>query len=75
MIAKMLSSILYDFTRIGMCSFQVKTGLVSLSQLILGANSLVQAALPAMLRDTPKEYYAGIMRHIQVPSSVAWLCL
>ena len=46
-------------------SGQVRQCLVSYSQLILGANSLVQAALPALLRDTPQSFFDGIMNHIQ----------
>jgi tyrosine aminotransferase len=36
----------------------VRTGLLALSTTILGANSVVQGALPHILRDTPAEFYA-----------------
>jgi len=36
---------------------KVREGILRLSQVILGANSLIQAALPEILQQTPKEYY------------------
>jgi len=36
---------------------KVREGILRLSQVILGANSLIQAALPEILRLTPQEYY------------------
>jgi tyrosine aminotransferase len=43
----------------------VPGALVSLSQLILGANTLVQAALPALLRDTPAAFFRDTMATLE----------
>lgn len=39
---------------------QVRQGMISLSQTVLGPNTLVQAALPAILLETPPSYYAEL---------------
>jgi tyrosine aminotransferase len=44
----------------------VRTGLVRLAQIVLGANSLVQAALPALLEATPASYYAECNKQLEV---------
>jgi len=36
---------------------EVKAGALALTQIILGANTLIQALLPALLLQTPREYY------------------
>lgn len=38
----------------------VKQGALALTQIILGSNTLCQALLPALLLQTPKEYYATL---------------
>ncbi|KAI6177244.1 Tyrosine aminotransferase [Aphelenchoides bicaudatus] len=38
----------------------VKKGMIALSQKIVGPNSLVQGALPKILRDTPQSYFDNI---------------
>lgn len=38
----------------------VKQGMIALSQKIVGPNSLVQGALPKILKDTPQEYFDNI---------------
>lgn len=35
----------------------IKAGMVKLSQVILGANTLVQSVVPTLLEDTPQEYF------------------
>ena len=44
----------------------VRTGLVRLSQIVLGANSLVQSALPALLESTSASYYTESIRQLEV---------
>lgn len=43
---------------------QIKTGIVNLSQLIIGANSLIQAALPDILA-TPTSFHQDTMRKLE----------
>lgn len=45
---------------------EIRKGLVSLSQLILGANSLVQSALPDIILKAPQEFYDQTMRDLEV---------
>ncbi|KAI3651594.1 hypothetical protein MP228_002897 [Amoeboaphelidium protococcarum] len=47
------------------CLEDVKSGLVALSQLILGANSITQALVPRLLSDTPKSYYEGCLTQLK----------
>jgi aspartate/methionine/tyrosine aminotransferase len=44
---------------------QVRQGMVSLSQLILGSNSLVQAVVPFMLKETPQEHYTKLANQLE----------
>ena len=44
----------------------VRAGLIKLSQLILGSNSLIQAALPAMLEQTSAAYYDESLKQLEV---------
>ena len=44
---------------------RVRKGLVSLSQLILGSNSLIQSALPSLLHETPQSFYDNTMRQLR----------
>ena len=44
----------------------VRPGLLDLSSRILGPSSVIQAALPDILSNTPKEYVSDIMNQIQV---------
>lgn len=43
----------------------LRDGLVTMSQVILGANSLVQAAIPAMLDGTPPAYYEALNKQLE----------
>ena len=40
-------------------------GMKSISQLVLGANTLVQSALPSILKDTPKEYFISLNNQLE----------
>lgn len=49
----------------------VRQGLESLSTRILGGNMLVQGALPAILKDTPQEFFDGVVQTLHV-SVMEW---
>jgi len=51
--------------RNGVFAKGVRDGLMKLTQLILGSNSLVQSCLPAIFEHTPKEYYEGVLRDLE----------
>jgi len=44
---------------------QVRSGLTKLSQKLWGPNSLVQAALPAILRETTADFYTHTIHYVQ----------
>jgi hypothetical protein len=44
----------------------IRTGLRNLSTRIQGPSSLIQAALPSILFETPDHYFLQAMKHIQV---------
>lgn len=44
---------------------EVRRSLVVMSQVVLGANTLVQAAIPAMLTGPPPSYYAGLNAQLE----------
>jgi len=44
---------------------KVREALLALSQLILGANSVIQAAIPSMLEGTPETYYSDMMKILE----------
>ena len=48
----------------------MKPGLIALSQQILGPNTLVQGALPAILANTPTSFFENTMQVIQVSTKV-----
>ncbi|XP_041376310.1 tyrosine aminotransferase-like [Gigantopelta aegis] len=49
---------------------RVRNGLVSLSQRILGPNSLVQSALPKILENTPQDFFNDTLEYIQKNAAV-----
>ena len=55
------------------CCFQVRQGLMDLSQRILGPNTIVQGALQTILRDTPQHYYNSIIKTVKVSQPVQQL--
>ena len=50
----------------------VRSGLNSLSQRIIGANTLVQGAVPAILRRTPKNFYKDTLEVIEENAKLAY---
>jgi len=49
---------------------EVKKGMIALSQKIVGPNSLVQGALPKILRDTPQSYFDNIRNVISKNAAI-----
>lgn len=47
---------------------KLRVGLNALSQLILGANSLMQSVLPKLLLETPNDFYKNTLQILQVGS-------
>lgn len=54
---------------------EVRAGLQRLSQRIIGSNTLVQGALPAILANTPAAFYEDTARRLQVHARIAFECL
>lgn len=50
---------------------EVRPGLVRLSAVLLGANSLVQAALPAILEKTPPSFYQDTNNKLEENANIA----
>ncbi|KAI9291556.1 tyrosine aminotransferase [Neoconidiobolus thromboides FSU 785] len=44
---------------------EVRKALISLSQLIIGSNTLIQAALPDILHNTPEEFYQDTIKALE----------
>lgn len=51
---------------------EIRKGLVSLSSRILGSNSLVQGALPAILKNTPQKFYEELVETLQNHAIIAF---
>lgn len=51
---------------------EVRKGLHSLSQRIIGTNTLVQGALPTILSTTPKAFFADTIAHIQANAQLCY---
>jgi tyrosine aminotransferase len=51
-----------------MTFLQVRDALQSLSQRIIGSNTLVQGALPDILKNTPKKFFDDTIAQVQVPN-------
>ena len=45
---------------------EVRKGLTRLSQRVMGSNTLVQAALPAILTNTPHQFYQNTIDKLHV---------
>lgn len=54
---------------------QVRKGLGNLSSRILGSNTLVQGALPAILRNTPQKFYDELVETLQNHAIIAFQIL
>jgi len=50
----------------------IRQGLQSLSQRIIGANTVVQGALPAILKSTPKSFYNDTLDTIEANAKIAF---
>ncbi|EDV29819.1 Tyrosine aminotransferase [Trichoplax sp. H2] len=53
-------------------SKEIRAALHSLSQRILGPNTLIQAAIPEMLKETPQEFYTSVMKVIEGNAHLAY---
>lgn len=51
---------------------EIRKGLFNLSARILGPNSLVQGALPKILRNTPQTFYDGLVETLQAHALLAF---
>ncbi|KAG5684610.1 hypothetical protein PVAND_013835 [Polypedilum vanderplanki] len=54
---------------------EVRQGLLNLSARILGPNSLVQGALPAILKNTPQKFYDELVETLQNHANIAYSML
>lgn len=54
---------------------EIRNGLHRLSQRIMGSNTLVQGALPAILRNTPQTFYEDVIHTLHLHSKLAFNCL
>ncbi|XP_067007089.2 tyrosine aminotransferase [Anabrus simplex] len=54
---------------------EIRDGLQRLSQRTIGSNTLVQGALPAILSNTPQEFYDGTAKMLQDMAEMAYLLL
>ncbi|XP_047497360.1 tyrosine aminotransferase-like [Penaeus chinensis] len=61
---------IYD--RGNILSKEIRAGLHSLSQRIIGSNTLVQGALPAILASTPKSFFADTLTQIQANAKLCY---
>jgi len=51
---------------------KVRGPLINLSQVILGANSICQGAIPAILENTPKSHYSGLNRTLSIAADILY---
>jgi len=51
---------------------QVRNGIVSLTQVILGANSLVQAAIPPLLKNVKSDYFKNLNRTLSLSANIMY---
>ncbi|XP_043681568.1 tyrosine aminotransferase isoform X2 [Vespula pensylvanica] len=54
---------------------EIRKGLQCLSQRIIGSNTLIQGALPAILRNTPEKFYDDVMRTLHTHSKLCYNCI
>lgn len=55
--------------------FEVRRGLNALAQRTIGSNTLVQGALPVILRETPQSHYDGLVETLQKHAELVYDCL
>ncbi|GIY31821.1 tyrosine aminotransferase [Caerostris extrusa] len=61
--------------RQGIFGKEVRSGLQALSQRIIGSNTLVQGALPSILRDTPETFFEDNIETVQRNANLAYSIL
>ena len=54
---------------------QVKPGLMNLSQLLVGGNTIVQGAVPAIIAATPRSFYDNLLTVLKVRDVLVGLSL
>ncbi|KAK2587924.1 hypothetical protein KPH14_004015 [Odynerus spinipes] len=54
---------------------EIRKALQCLSQRIIGSNTLIQGALPAILRNTPQRFYDDVMSTLHMHSKLAYNCI
>lgn len=50
----------------------VRGALISLTQVILGANTICQAAIPAIFRNTPKNFYSNLNTTLNIAANILY---
>lgn len=51
---------------------EVRNGLMKLSQRIMGSNTLVQGAIPEMLKTTTSDFYNSTIKTLQRNATIAY---
>ncbi|XP_071875144.1 tyrosine aminotransferase isoform X1 [Bombus fervidus] len=54
---------------------EIRKALHCLSQRIIGSNTLIQGALPTILKNTPQEFYDGVVKMLHDHSKTAYNCV
>ncbi|KAK9296806.1 hypothetical protein QLX08_009285 [Tetragonisca angustula] len=54
---------------------EIRKALHCLSQRIIGSNTLIQGALPAILKNTPQQFYDDVMKTLHDHSRAAYNCV
>ncbi|XP_011145008.1 tyrosine aminotransferase [Harpegnathos saltator] len=54
---------------------EIRKGLHCLSQRIIGSNTIIQGALPAILRKTPQNFFDDVIRTLYSHSKLAYSCV
>ncbi|XP_015179297.1 PREDICTED: tyrosine aminotransferase isoform X2 [Polistes dominula] len=54
---------------------EIRKGLQCLSQRIIGSNTLIQGALPAILKNTPQKFYDDVMSILFTHSKLCYNCI
>ncbi|XP_046829451.1 tyrosine aminotransferase isoform X2 [Vespa crabro] len=54
---------------------EIRKGLQCLSQRIIGSNTLIQGALPAILQNTPEKFFDDVMRTLHIHSKLCYNCI
>ncbi|KAG7208378.1 hypothetical protein KM043_014611 [Ampulex compressa] len=61
--------------RLNILEAEIRKALQCLSQRIIGSNTLVQGALPAILRNTPQKFYDDVIGTLHTHSQLAYSCV